>query len=236
MPGPDVWFARAALLGDAQVAARFAASLAPDERERYERMANEDGRRQQLLARGMQRAVLSRYEPSIAPSEWRFERGPGGRPELAPPFAALGLNFNVAHTAGIAAIAVGRVPRIGVDVEACDRGVPVHVARRYFSAREAAALDALPPEARPRRFLRLWTLKEAYLKALGEGIPGGLDRVNFTLDDSPDIAFEHAGDPGAGWVFREFSASGFLLALAYLDPAADAAAPVRLREFRAQQE
>lgn len=229
----DVWFAPEALLDEAGVAARLASLLAPDERARYERMAHEGGRRQQLLARGMQREVLSRYEPSIAPAVWGFERGAGGRPGFAPAFAATGLNFNVAHTPGLVVIAVGRVPRIGVDVEASDKPVPLPVARRYFSPREAAALDALPPEARPRRFLRLWTLKEAYLKAVGEGLPGGLDRMTFTLDEGADIGFEHDDDAQARqWVFREFSQGGFLVALACLDPAAGCT-DVRLREYRA---
>lgn len=235
MPGPvDVWFAREALLGDAEVAARFEAVLSPDERARLDRMGTEGGRRQQLLARGMQREVLSRYQASIAPADWRFERRAGGRPELAAEFAATGLSFNVAHTPGMAAIAVGRVPRIGLDVEAFDRRVPLPVARRHFSPREAAALDALPPEARPRRFLRLWTLKEAWLKAMGEGLPGGLDRMSFELDEGAGISFELPADaPAERWVFREFSQGGFLLALAYLDPA-QPAAEVRLRDFGAE--
>lgn len=234
MPGPvDVWYAPESLLDDAQVAARFASLLAPDERQRHDRMAHESGRRQQLLARGLQREVLSRYEPSIAPADWRFERSAGGRPGLALAFAATGLNFNVAHTPGLVVIAVGRVPRIGVDVEASGKPMPLPVARRYFSPREAAALDALPPEARPRRFLRLWTLKEAYLKAVGEGLPGGLDRMTFTLDEGAEIRFEPGdGAPADRWLFREFDQDGFLLALAYLDPAATAA-EVRLREYRA---
>src|SRR4029078_2081333 len=106
MPGPvDVWFAHEALLDDAELAERLEALLDPDERARRQRMAHESGRSQQLLARGMQREVLSHYEPSIAPREWRFERSAGGRPGLAPPFASNGLNFNVAHTPGLVVIA-----------------------------------------------------------------------------------------------------------------------------------
>jgi 4'-phosphopantetheinyl transferase len=233
MAGPvDVWFAHEALLDAGDVAARLEVLLAPDEHARRERMAHESGRRQQLLARGMQREVLSYYEPSIAPRDWRFERSDGGRPGLAPEFAASGLNFNVAHTPGMVVIAVGRVPRIGVDVEASGKRVPMPVARRYFSPREATALDALPPAAQPRQFLRLWTLKEAYLKAVGEGLPGGLDCMTFTLGEDARILFEHDDDPEAQhWVFREFSVDGYLLSLAYLDPAVSAA-EVRLREYR----
>ncbi len=235
MPGPvDVWFAHEALLDDARVAARLEGLLDADERARRDRMAHESGRRQQLLARAMQRDVLSRYEPAIAPTDWRFERSAGGRPGLAPAFAPTGLNFNVAHTPGMAVMAVGRVARIGVDIEARDKRVPLPVARRYFSQREADALDALAPEARPHRFLRLWTLKEAYLKAVGEGLAGGLDRMTFTLGEDARVTFEHDDDAQAGhWAFHEFSQSGYLLALAYLDPAVRAD-EVNLREYRAK--
>ena len=103
-------------------------------------------------------------------------------------------------------MAVGRVAHIGIDVEALDKRVPMPVARRYFSEREVAALHALAPEDQPRRFLRLWTLKEAYLKAVGEGLAGGLDSMTFTLDDEAGIGFERAGDPQAPrWTFREFT-------------------------------
>jgi 4'-phosphopantetheinyl transferase len=178
-PSVDVWIAHERQLDDPAVAARLVSLLAPDELERRDRMATESGQRQQLLARALQRAVLSRYVPRIAPRDWRFVRGESGRPSLAPPFDAEGLNFNLAHTRGLVVMAVGRVAHIGIDVEALDKRVPMPVARRYFSEREVAALDALAPEDQPRRFLRLWTLKEAYLKAVGEGLAGGLDSMTF---------------------------------------------------------
>jgi 4'-phosphopantetheinyl transferase len=219
----DVWIAHEGLLDDPAVTARLASLLAPDELERRNRMATESGRRQQLLARALQREVLSRYVPRIAPRDWCFVRSESGRPSLAPPFDADGLNFNLAHTPGLVAMAVGRVANIGIDVEALDKPVPMPVARRYFSEREVAELQALAPGDQPRRFLRLWTLKEAYLKAVGEGLAGGLDSMSFTFDDPAGIGFERASDPQARrWTFREFTPRGYQLALAFLDLAADA--------------
>lgn len=229
----DAWFVRESLLDDPGAAAHFEALLSDAEVARRDRMAFDSGRRQQLLARGLQRLVLSKYAPEVAPREWQFAQGAAGRPELAPPFAATGLFFNVAHTAGMVALAVGRVPFIGIDVEPMDRRVPLHVAPRYFSESEVAALQALPPEAQPRRFLRLWTLKEAYLKAVGAGLAGGLDSMTFTFDETGGIAFEHGDDPEAGhWVFGEFDPGGFLLALACKDAAPGAAATIRWHEYR----
>ncbi len=233
-PSVDVWLAREGLLDDRALAARLVSLLAPEELERRNRMATESGRRQQLLARALQREVLSRHEPRVPPREWRFVRGESGRPSLAPPFDASGLNFNLAHTPGLVVMAVGRVARIGIDVEAVDKAVPMPVARRYFSAREVAALHALAPEDQPRRFLRLWTLKEAYLKGMGEGLAGGLDSMSFSFDGEAGVAFERASDPQAHrWVFREFTTRGFQLALAFLDPAAEGPPAIHLHEYLA---
>lgn len=235
MPTVDAWFVRESLLDDPDIAARFEGLLSDTEAARRDRMAFDSGRRQQLLARGLQRLVLSKYAPEVSPRDWQFVQGAGGRPELAPPFDGTGLHFNVAHTAGMVALAVGRMPLIGIDVEPLDRRVPLHVAPRYFSEREVAALQALPPEQQPRRFLRLWTLKEACLKAVGEGLAGGLDSMTFTFGEDGGIAFEHGVDPQADhWVFREFDPGGFLLALAYKQSAAGAAAEVHWREYRVE--
>ncbi len=227
-----MWFAHERLLDDASVSARLDALLAPDERERRDRMKFERGRRQQLLTRGMLREVLSRYAEDIAPGDWRFMRNSSGRPSLAPPFDATGLHFNAAHASGLVTLAVGRMPLLGVDVESAERLVSLSIARRYFSTREVESLLALPPEQQPRRFLRLWTLKEAYLKAVGVGIAGGLDRMTFGLDETAAITFERDEDPRAKrWVFREFSTGGYLLALAYLDPVNDAGSEPALHEY-----
>jgi 4'-phosphopantetheinyl transferase len=233
MPAVDVWIAREALLDDAALAARLEALLAPDELERRDRMARDSGRRQQLLTRALQREVLSHHAPYIAPRDWRFLRSEAGRPSLAPPFDATGLHFNLAHTEGMVAMAVARAPRIGIDVEALGKRAPLPVARRYFSEREAAALFALPAEQQPLRFLRLWTLKEAYLKALGEGISGGLDRMTFTLEEAGGIGFEREDDPQAArWTFQEFTPPGFLLAVACLVEE-EGRPEIRLHEYRA---
>jgi 4'-phosphopantetheinyl transferase len=234
MADVDVWIAPESLLDDAGRARRLESLLTPDELERRDRMAMESGRRQQLLTRALQREVLSHHAPRVAPRDWRFLRSEAGRPSLAPPFDATGLHFNIAHTKGLVAMVVARSPHVGIDVEALDKRVPLPVARRYFSAREIDALFALPQEQQPQRFLRLWTLKEAYLKAVGEGLSGGLDRMTFTLDESGGIAFERADDPRAGhWFFQEFTPPGFRVALAYLAADGDHRPRVQLRAYSA---
>jgi 4'-phosphopantetheinyl transferase len=227
----DLWLARESQWRDPALLDHFSGVLSADERARIAGMKFEAGRHQQFVSRALVRSVLSTYLPAVPPADWRFERGEHGRPSVARDMigAARSLQFNLAHTDGLVVMAVGRTPRIGVDVERIDGRVRLAVARRYFSTAEADALEALPADQRDRRFRRLWTLKEACLKAVGTGISGGLGGMTFHFEDD-GVRFERASDPDASrWAFREFEVDGeYLVALACLAPDAPA---VRLRDY-----
>lgn len=213
---------------------KCAALLTPRDVERQQRLYHEAGRRQFALTRALQRQVLSAYSADVEPAQWRFQNSAEGRPALAPPFDRTGLHFNLAHTDGVVAMAVCRRERVGVDVERLGRA-PLAVAERYFSAVEVAQLRALPTEAQPRRFVKLWTLKEAYLKATGTGLAGGLGRMSFVFEAAGDFRFERADDAGAArWQFSQYEIGAqHVLALAVL-PRGDAPLAVTVREFRAE--
>jgi 4'-phosphopantetheinyl transferase len=232
--GVDLWVARDDDFTAAQLA-RAAPLLAPEETTRQQQMRFVAGRHQALLTRLMQRTVLSAYSREVPPQDWRFVLGPTGKPSLASQFASLGWQFNLAHTAGLVAMVVGRDALLGVDVETSGR-VSLPVARRYFSPTEIAQLDAEPEDARPRRFLQLWTLKEAYLKATGSGIAGGLGRMTFAFDPAGGISFERADDArAADWRFRQFDLAGtHWLSVAALPGQAVESLPVTLRVFGGQ--
>ena len=237
-PQVEIWLAREAQLRDPAVLESFSRVLSAKDRARVERMRFPDGRHQQLITRALARRVLSHYMPEIPPGDWRFDIAEFGRPAIASEFPehARRLHFNLAHTQGLVVMAVGSRPGLGVDVETITRTAPLDVAHRYFSPREISDLDALPEAHKARRFQRLWTLKESYLKAVGSGIGGGLDRITFTFEEG-GLRFEHADDADAAhWQFREFTIDGqYLVALAYLDR--DSAQPVQvaLRDFSGQE-
>lgn len=227
----DLWLARDPQLRDPALRDRLANVLPAEERTRVAGMQFESGRHQQLVTRAMARHVLSNYLPDVSPERWRFERGEHGRPAVARdmPEAVRAPNFNIAHTEGLVVMAVGRVELLGVDAERIDPRVRLPVARRYFSGAEADALDALPEEQRARRFQRLWTLKEAYLKALGTGIVGGLGTGVFHFEGGA-LRFESTGAAAGRWAFREYEIDGaFLVALAC--GADDASLEVDLRDY-----
>lgn len=85
-----------------------------------------------------------------------------------------GICFNLSHSGDMALCAISDTP-VGCDIEQI-RKAPLNVARRMFTARERAYLEAAQGEEN-RRFFRLWTMKESYLKMTGEGLGVPLQRV-----------------------------------------------------------
>jgi len=201
---------------DESIEAGYRQHMSAEERESERRLLIEGARRLHVLARGLQRKVLASYLPDAEPAALEFVKNPKGRPALAPPFDASGIEFNLAHTEGMVVMAVCAGMKPGVDIERLGKKVPLAAARRYFSAEEVAALESLPAEEQPGRFLRLWTLKEAYLKAIGAGIAAGLGTLSFHFDGRGGYRFERAADPDAPrWRFQQYVlAPDHLVALA----------------------
>ncbi len=142
--------------------------------------------------------------------------GENGKPVLAPPLARSGLAFNLSHAGNRLAIAVARDLPVGVDIELPGRDVRwPKLSARWFSRGEAEWLAGLKPDAAKREFLRLWTVREAMIKAMGATIAGNISRVTpepgnpghiLSLPKAwPDAAswtlYEHDGKTGLhGWL------------------------------------
>lgn len=173
-----VWYARTDALSAAagSVADRW---LTDRERVRFARFQGYDDRDMFLLGRVMARSLVA-AALGIDPHDWSWGEGPHGRPEIASPDCDL--HFNLAHSAGLVACALSRDREVGVDVEDLRRRpVDPAVVRRYCAPDEAADIRA-HGDAWHDRFLRYWTLKEAYLKARGLGISMPLAEIAFSLD------------------------------------------------------
>ncbi len=121
--------------------------------------------------------VLGAYL-GITGSEVVLVDGEFGRPQLDRDHGAT-LGFNWSHSGDCALIAIGRQCAPGVDIERRRaRARALDIAEHYFCEAEFAVLAATPEDARGAEFLRLWTAKEAVLKAMGRGIAFGLDRLH----------------------------------------------------------
>lgn len=142
------------------------ASLSADEIERADRFLQEGDRRRFAAARGILRRLLGKYLGRQA-FELQFVYGKKGKPALAEG----GLSFSLSHCEDRALYAFARERELGVDLEVPRPGLDaIGLASRFFSAQEAERLSALPPGEREASFYRHWTRKEAYSKALGEGL------------------------------------------------------------------
>lgn len=188
----------------AELVARLRSLLPDDELARHDRFRHEGAAGEYLGARALVRAALSSWSP-VDPRAWRFAVNEYGRPSVEAPLTAVATHFNLSHTRGMITLALGRDPLVGVDVEPLARSVDVlPIVDRFFSASEAAALRALPPAQHRDRFLALWTLKEAYIKARGMGLAIPLGDFSFEPDGDPvRIAFAPALDDDPGlWRFH----------------------------------
>ncbi|HEV8347103.1 MAG TPA: 4'-phosphopantetheinyl transferase superfamily protein [Vicinamibacterales bacterium] len=197
-----------ARLDDAAVRAAVD-ELSPEERARHDRMMRERDRRDFAVAHAMLRRSLS-ARGDCAPHEWIFTKGARGKPALMPDAAArTRLSFNLAHTDGLVACAVAQDAEVGIDVEAVDRRADaLGLAGRFFSPAEVAELQRCADGTRLLRFIEIWTLKEAYVKALGEGLSCPLREFAFVFDGPQSLRFESGKvSCAAAWQFALFEPS-----------------------------
>ncbi len=208
----EVW--SVALDAAAEQADALAAVLSQDERGRAERFSFVRRRRRFVVARGALRRVLGAYL-DVAPADIVFAYGRKGKPYLAD--TAAGLHFNFSHSGERALIALGRIP-LGVDIERL-RSLqdPDAIARRFFSNTECETLAAQPAEGKIEAFFTCWTRKEAYVKAVGDGLTIPLRSFNVTfVNEQPPVLETHSPeDSGERWFLRHLEpAPGYLGALA----------------------
>lgn len=214
----DVHVWTASLQPAPATAAACEAMLSPDEKTRASRFFFERDSSRFVAARGTLRAILGRYL-HLEPRTIKFIYSERGKPSLAKMAAREHIHFNLAHSCDLAVVAVSKIPNIGIDLEKLR---PIKdaegIAERFFSQREANLLKSLPPTQRQVGFFNLWTRKEAWLKATGEGIGELLNQVEVSLlpgEAARLLSISNDADTAAEWTLRELiPASGYLGALA----------------------
>jgi 4'-phosphopantetheinyl transferase len=138
--------------------------LDADELRRRDRFLCDAARETFAQAHALKRQVLSRYEPARTPQSWAFVHGEAGKPSVREGFRH---HFNLSHSGPCVAVAVAD-GEVGVDIER-HRVVPAaaSLVERVFHRNEQQWLARQPDAV--AAFFRLWTLKEALLKAAGTG-------------------------------------------------------------------
>lgn len=166
----------------------LAVNLSLDERQRAERFYFERDKKKFIACRGLLRVILSLYLKK-EPHQLEFAYSPQGKPELKKIDSEKSLCFNVSHSQDLAVFAIALNRSIGIDLEYL-RPIPniQQLAERFFSPSEFSVINALPTAEQQEVFFRFWTIKEAYLKATGEGL-AGLQKiaVSFTSENSINL-------------------------------------------------
>jgi len=198
----DLWCTYISEIGDDSLWRRYDELLSDEERARQARFRFARDQRRHLVTRTLVRTVLSRYAP-VAPADWVFRAGPRGRPAIESPATEPALEFNISHSADLVMLGVTTGRALGIDAESlAAREVDIDGLDRYFAPEESAALLALAPAERRRRFFELWTLKESYIKARGLGLAIALDAFRFELTGDRGLTLRmrrELGDSPRAW-------------------------------------
>jgi 4'-phosphopantetheinyl transferase len=195
----------------------LAGLLSDAERERASRLVFDRDRRRFIVSRVRLRQLLAE-RLGVPPESLEFAYGAYGKPAIALGPADPDLRFNVSHCDDLAVYAFSCGLDVGVDVEAV-RALPEadRIAAHFFSPRENDAYRALDPRDKPLGFFNCWTRKEAFIKALGDGLCHPLDGFDVSLAPDERAAILRVGATAGdecGWRMESFAPSpGFVAAV-----------------------
>ncbi|MGP3698988.1 4'-phosphopantetheinyl transferase family protein [Rhodobacter sp. NSM] len=156
------------------------ALLSPDEHARAAAFATGTLRARFIAGRSGLRQRLGAHL-GLDPARIAFRYNRFGRPGLPG-----GPSFNLSHCGARAALVLCPTAAVGVDIETI-RPIERAVATRFFAPAELRDLEALSGAAWDEAFFRLWTRKEAFLKAVGTGLDTPLASFEVTADDRPRL-------------------------------------------------
>lgn len=157
--------------------------LTDGERCAATRLKQLSSRNQHIVGRGMVRRLLSR-RANCKPSDLVFECSHNGKPSVIAPRSAI-RPFNISHTEGLVLVALSDRGEIGVDVESLSRRIDIHLAERYFAKPEVDYINSWHDfHCRSMAFIKVWTLKESFVKATGLGLSIPLSSFSFEVLDS----------------------------------------------------
>lgn len=222
-PSVQVWTMRVGVLTAADTAG-WMELLDGTEKRAAARFAFPRHRIQYVGAHALTRIALG-AAVSVDPADWQWMAGPHGKPAALLAGAPAPVSFNISHAEGVVGVAVLAAgdAELGFDVEPFDRTVDLGVADRYFRPEEVAWLASLEEVERRHGFMRLWTLKEAFIKATGEGLSRDLASFWFEMAP-PRLRFASSDDrSGDDWKFEQKILDGGFVAAVGLrtDPGKD---------------
>jgi 4'-phosphopantetheinyl transferase len=193
-------------------------TLTPDERHRAERYYRQQDRERFIVARGVLRTILAGYL-NLSSVQVSFTYSSYGKPDLTETINSGGLRFNVSHSNELVLYVITREREVGIDVEFIREDfASLEIAEHFFSEKEIATLRTLPASVHTTAFFNCWTRKEAYIKALGEGLSHPLHQFEVSLRPGEPAALLRTGDDpqeASCWdIYELFPGPGYVAALA----------------------
>lgn len=190
--------------------------LAPDEVERAGQMRRRAVRDRFVVGRAVLRLLLAQYAKT-SPRNLELAIGPHGKPYMV---AQSPINFNLAHSEVTALLAAARESEVGVDIEQLREIKELtRLSEEYMTTDELAFMNSGGGDERLARFFRLWTRKEACLKAMGSGISGALSRVETAAHPGFGLYLATGGKkrPESRWRVWDFESFGHPASIAVCD-------------------
>ncbi len=177
-----VWFCYPDEITDDAILDEYLSILSSEEREKYQRFHFEKDSHSYLVSHALVRKVLSRY-CDVRPESWVFSFNQHRKPEILSSIECPNIKFNLSHADGMSACVVSLNSDCGVDVENIHRKSKLHaVAERMFAEQEIKTMSACGESEIQKKFFEFWTLREAYVKAIGTGLGGSSKEFYFTID------------------------------------------------------
>jgi 4'-phosphopantetheinyl transferase len=194
-----------------QPVSQFQGLLSIDERIRAERFHFDRDRNRFIVGRGILRTITGCYL-GVEPGRLQFCYGSKGKPALADTFGKGMVNFNLAHSEGLAVYAFSRGRNVGVDIEYMREISDIEqIAERVFSVRERATLRELPGSGQIEAFFNCWTRKEAFAKAIGDGLSwplGSFDVPPVPGEPVKNLTVNDDLINGSRWFVYDFKVGG----------------------------
>ena len=187
---------------------KFHEMLSIEERVRAKGFLFERDRNRFIVCHGKLRAVLGWYL-DVTPNRLRFCYGKHGKPALPDTFDNGSIHFSLSHSEGFALYGFSEDHEIGVDIERVrDLAEMDWIAEQFFSAEENRIFRALPESQKKEAFFRMWTCKEAFMKATGDGLSRPLDQfevLRYPFEPSRLIELRANSGEGYYWSIRSLN-------------------------------
>lgn len=168
-----LWYTRHSTLLDDRIYHLYTSWLSTAETERLNNYQIASKKKGYLISRALLRSVFSRYYPINMPADWLFAENDYGKPYISNyPALSEKIEFNLSHSNDITILALTNNGSIGIDCECmcCDPFANDSALELFLSNEEIYYINKF--EARERRLMlfKMWTLKEAFVKAIGVGM------------------------------------------------------------------